>query len=286
MRVFVTGGTGFAGPAVVGALLSHGHAVTALVHRRAPPGAVRVVRGDVADPALDLAGHDAVVHLVGIIKEKGAATFERMHVEATWNVLAAAKRASVGRFLHMSALGAREGATKYWDTKARAERIVRASGLDWTIFRPSFIVGEGKGFDRQWADIARLGVLPRFGKGDFLMQPVARADVAEAFARALVTPASVGKVYELGGPERFTFADYERRLLERMRIRRPVLPVPKGLARLGAAAFHRVPGFPADPEALDMLFEGSVTDDDAWTRDLGIRPTTWHEASAFLAPSP
>lgn len=288
MRVFVTGGTGFVGPAVVDALLRHGHEVTVLVHR-AKPGAERssvVSRpGSVTDRAsLDLSGHDAVVHLVGILKETRGRTFEAMHVEATRNVLDAARAAGARRFLHMSALGAREGTTKYWDTKARAEALVRASGLDWTVFRPSFVVGEGKGFDRQWADIARLGPLPRFGKGDFLMQPVARDDVAEAFARALTTPASVGKVYELGGPERFTFAEYERRLLAKMRLRRPVLPVPMALASFGAGALSWIPGFPGDREALSMLFQGSTTDDDAWTRELGIRPKTWDEAAAFLAP--
>lgn len=286
MQVLVTGGTGFLGPSVVDAIVAHGHDVTVLVHRRAPEPRPRVaaMRADILDPGLDLAGHDAVVHLVGLLRERGGETFERAHVEATRSLVAAAERARVRRFVHMSANGAREGGTRYQDTKARAERLVRGSTLDWTIFRPSFVVGEGPGFDDQWARIARTGPLPRFGKGDFLMQPVARDDLAEAIARALTEPKASRKAYDVGGPERFTFAEYERRLLDRMGIRRPIVPVPKAVGRATVALLQWIPAFPADEETLEMFFEGNVTDDDAWTRDLGIRPKTWRDATAFLAP--
>ncbi|HLE96458.1 MAG TPA: NAD(P)H-binding protein [Candidatus Thermoplasmatota archaeon] len=289
MRVFVTGGTGFVGRAVVEELLRHGHDVTCLVHERPPPARPRLstTRGSVADAAsLRMEAHDAVVHLVGILRETRGRTFEAAHVDATRNVVAAARRDGVRRFLHMSANGARLGGTGYQDTKARAEESVRGSGLDWTVFRPSFIAGEGPGFDDQWRRIARMGPLPRFGKGEFEMQPVALSDVALAFARALERPQSIGKVYALGGPERFTFAEYERRLLRQMDVKRPVVPVPKPVARSGAALLQWIPGFPADPEALTMLFEGNVTDDDAWTRDLDIRPKTWEEATTFLRRRP
>src|SRR5436190_18230814 len=117
-RVFVTGGSGFVGTAVIEELLSRGHAVNALAHRgnlRATGGGVRIVRGDLFDRgALDegVRGCDAVVHLVGIIMERPSkgVTFKRIHFDGTRNVVDAAVRNGVRRYVHMSALGTRPGA--------------------------------------------------------------------------------------------------------------------------------------------------------------------------------
>src|SRR5688572_3186266 len=124
--VFVTGASGFVGSAVVEELVEREYLVNALVHRRGlkiSRGEVRTIAGDVFDPkALEegMRGVDAVIHLVGIIFEKRAlgVTFERMHVQATRNVVDAALRAGVKRYVHMSALGARPGAVAdYHKTK-------------------------------------------------------------------------------------------------------------------------------------------------------------------------
>src|SRR2546421_12113355 len=145
LRVFLTGGSGFVGSAVLEELVSRGHSVNALVNRRpirTKGERIRSIAGGLFDPkALDegVGGCDAVIHLVGIIaenKSKGI-TFERMHVEATRAVVDAARRNGVRRYVHMSALGTRPGArSEYHRTKHRAEEYVRASGLDWTIIRP------------------------------------------------------------------------------------------------------------------------------------------------------
>src|SRR5687768_55908 len=150
MRVFVTGGSGFVGRAVVAELLGRGHAVTLLVHRGAVDGLtgdVRTVRGDLFDDAaLDagMAGCDAAIHLVGIIFEKPAngVTFDRVHHQGTRHLVDGARRAGVRRYVHMSALGTRpNAASEYHRTKHLAEEYVRASGLDWTILRPALIHG-------------------------------------------------------------------------------------------------------------------------------------------------
>src|ERR1700722_10557962 len=110
-------------------------------------GHVRSIPGGFFDPAAvdrAVAGCRAVIHLVGIIREnpRQGITFARMHVSATRALVTAAKRAGIKRFLHMSALGTRAGApSTYHQTKWEAEQIVRSSGLDWTIFRPSLIHG-------------------------------------------------------------------------------------------------------------------------------------------------
>jgi uncharacterized protein YbjT (DUF2867 family) len=222
-RVFVTGGSGFVGSAVVSELLRRGYGANALVHhgKLRPDGDVREITGDLFDPAVldsGMSGCDAAIHLIGIIMEKPAKgiTFDRMHVEATRAVVGAAKRSGIRRYVQMSALGTRpEAISQYHQTKWKAEEYVRASGLDWTIFRPSLIHGPG-GFMQMEAGWARKSappfvVMPYFGKGllglggSGLLQPVYVQDVARAFVDAIDKPQSIHKTYDLAGPDRFTW---------------------------------------------------------------------------------
>src|ERR1700677_1459780 len=149
-RVFVTGGSGFVGSAILQELSRRNIPATALVNRRNLPAAggdVVSFKGDIFDPGSLGEGMEdcrAVIHLVGIILEKPGEgiTFERMHVESTRRVVEAAKKAGIRRLIHMSALGVRpEAVSDYHKTKWRGEEIVRGSGLEWPIFRPSMIHG-------------------------------------------------------------------------------------------------------------------------------------------------
>src|SRR5256712_4970240 len=147
MQIAVTGATGFVGRHVAAPLTGGGHRVRARVRRPEPArlllgAAPELVPGDLADAATLAAlvrGSDAVIHLVGIIVEAGPATFDAVHVEGTRRVLAAARAAGVRRFVHMSAMGARDepGATRYHRTQRRAEDLVRDSGPSQPVLRPS-----------------------------------------------------------------------------------------------------------------------------------------------------
>src|SRR5271154_4990836 len=149
--ILVTGGTGFVGHEVVGELLALGYRVRLLTRhpdrRNRFTGHPRVecVQGDALRPdtlPAAMAGVEAVIHLIGIIAETSRVTYEQAHTEATRNLLAAAKQAGVTRWVQMSAIGTRPFArSRYHLTKWEAEELVRQSGLDWTIFRPSLIYG-------------------------------------------------------------------------------------------------------------------------------------------------
>jgi NADH dehydrogenase len=218
--ILVTGGTGFVGQEVVAELLRLGQRVRLLVRHPEKAAAlpfarqVELVRGDVLQPETlpaALTGVKAVIHLVGFILETAHVTYEQGHFEATRNVLEAAKRAGVTRWIQMSAAGTRPHArSRYHQTKWRAEELVRASGLDWTILRPSLIYGYDER-DRLLNLFRRilsppLNVLTLYSiglinGGEPRVQPVSVKEVAHCFAAAPGTPDSVGKTFDLVGPE-------------------------------------------------------------------------------------
>lgn len=261
MRVLVTGATGFVGTHLVNRLLHRGHAVAALLRRPEQArnrysGRVEAVVGDVLDAdslARAAAGREAVVHLVGIIHEKGGQTFDRMHREAVENVVAAARAAGARRYVHMSAMGsAPDAPSEYARTKAAGEAVVRASGLDWTIFRPSIIFGPGDGFVSLLAPIVKgnPGFIPVIGPGTTKFQPVSVYDVARIFADALERPETVGRSFEVGGPEVFTLNEVYREIAAAVgKPGKPLLHLPLWYGRILASLFEWLTrrGLFADP---------------------------------------
>jgi len=180
MKVFVTGASGFVGEEILQQLHQAGHSIRILARNPhstqaqnlAAKYGAKLHPGNVLDaPSLkgSLTNIDAVIHLVGIISEIGSNTFENVHIGGTQNVVAAAQSAGVGRFIHMSALGTRPNAAAcYHQSKWAAEQIVRNSGLDYTIFRPSIIYGPRDHFVNLFARLSRFSpILPVMGDGRY-----------------------------------------------------------------------------------------------------------------------
>jgi uncharacterized protein YbjT (DUF2867 family) len=284
-RVFVTGGTGFVGRAVIQALRAEGHAVRCLVRRGSERdlhgfGAIERVEGDVmARQSLDegMTGCDAVVHLVGIIHERPAigATFERVHVQGTQNVLDAAAAAGARRYVHMSALGTRAGArARYHQTKWAAEEAVRSSPLPWTIFRPSIIYGRGDEFITMLRSLLeRLPIVPVIGSGRQRLQPVPVEHVARGFARALTLEATVKHTYDVGGPDAVSLVELLDAIANALGRRRPLkVHIPLGVVRPVTQALYRLPGFPVTPDQLLMLEEDNTCDPAPFYATFGLTP--------------
>ena len=290
MQVFLTGGTGFVGREILLQLIAAGHKVRALV-RRGSEDKLAVVQdvdvhfGDVADAgslAGALTGCDAVIHLVGIIREfpdKGI-TFQRLHVDATRNLIEAAEAQGVKRFVHMSANGARPNAEAvYHQTKWEAEELLRASDLDWTIFRPSLVFGRGGDFVDMLADLIRkMPIVPVIGKGRYRMQPVAIEDLAASFVKALDLPKTIGQTYQVGGSESYTYEEIldltgkaigkssVRKLHHPLFMMKPVIKLLEGVA-----------AFPITSDQLIMMLEGNVCDPTEWTKTFKIKPKSYAE---------
>jgi len=294
MRIFLAGGTGFVGGHVRRALLARGHGIRLLVHRRsagAEPG-VEEVEGDATLlPSFVSAasGCDATINLIGIIREfpSRGVTFERLHVEATRNVLAAARSAGIRRHLQMSALGTRAGAgTGYFRSKFRAEEEVRGSGLDYTILRPSIIFGPKDDFINKLAGLIKtLPAVPVIGDGEYPLQPISADDVARCFADALEKPETVGKTFELCGPDRMSYnelLDTVARVIGRkgaLKVKNPLL-----LMRLVVPLLQRLPFFPITTDQIEMLVEGNVCDG-SWRTAFGFEPARFEDGiRGYLKP--
>ena len=293
MRVFVAGGTGFVGSRLCTELGERGHEIRLLVHRKkdgAGPG-IEQVPGDVTrleSFSEGVAGCDAIINLIGIIREfpgKGV-TFEKLHVEATRTMLSAAEQAGINRYLQMSALGTRPNAIAlYHKTKWRAEELVRASRLDWTIFRPSLIYGPGDAFVNMLAGFIRdYPAVPVIGDGKYRLQPIAVADVARCFAQALEMPQTVKQTYELCGADRFSYVDMLDiigRVLGKSSVTK--LKNPLGLMKLVTPFLQIFPFFPLTMDQIQMLTEENICSS-SWPAVFGFEPERFEQGiAAYLS---
>ena len=270
--VVVLGGTGFLGRQLVHRLAAEGAVVRVAV--RYPEGArsalpvadpdqVTFVRADVRDQAsvaAAIAGADAVVNAVSAYVEKGGVTFEAVHVQGAEMVARKVVEFGVARLVLISGLGANpQSPSPYIRSRGRGELVVQQAFPDATIIRPSAMFGPGDALFGTLADLARLlPVLPLIGGGRTRLQPVYVEDVAEAVARILADPGTVGRTYELAGPWVYTLRELVSFTLRVIGKRRLLMPVPFAVAEIQARLFEFLPNPPLTTGQVDLLKADSV----------------------------
>jgi uncharacterized protein YbjT (DUF2867 family) len=269
MKIVVLGGTGFVGSHLVPRLCGLGHRVDVLSRN---PSAkrrlgvlpqVRLRAVDVYDrKALGAAlkGADAVINLIGILNESGfgGAGFRRAHVELVEGLIEACKAAGVRRLLQMSALNAGRGDSHYLKSRGEMEALVKASGLDWTLYQPSVIFGPDDGLFCRFAGLLKLAPVMPLARASTKFAPVYVGDVVAAFVRTLNDRAAFGQTYELYGPEVLTLAEIVRMTARELGLRRLLIPLPDALGRLQALAMDFVPGKPFSTDNFLSLKIDSV----------------------------
>jgi uncharacterized protein YbjT (DUF2867 family) len=306
MKVLVTGASGFVGAHTVRALISAGHAVRGL-SRKAPTSDRRSAEAEYVD-GVDVglstslttemfSDVDAIVHLVGIIQEGGdGQTFQRIHVYGTENVLDVAKRAGVqGRFIYMSALGsAADAPAEYSRTKFAAEQAVQNSGLPFTIFRPSLVIGPDGEFVAQMGDLVKHGglpfavpfpVIPVPGTGENKFQPIWIDDLTAAIVGALGNRATADKIYEVGGATQLSFNDLLLGFAGAMGVSKPLLHAPIPVLRVVATVMEALmPKPPVTRDQLLNLGRDNITDSHALTDVFGVQPLSFEQMLAKVYP--
>ena len=295
-RVLITGGTGYVGGNIRESLA--GRPVRLLVRNMRAAGNlvskdVELVEGDVTKTASlrgAMDGCEAVIHLVGIIEESSGATFDDVIRGGTENAVAEAKRAGVRRFIHMSAMGAQNNAAfPYMQAKWQAEQAVKASGIPWTIFRPSVIFGPGDGFINVLAKLVKnplIPIVPVVGEGTSKFQPVSVKDVASAFQKALDEPRTAGEIYELGGPEVFTYEQLLEVIAGKLdKGRKPRVHLPLGMMKTVVKLSSPLPKAlrpPVTKEQLRMLALDNASSSSATPKLIGGPPRSLRDNIDYI----
>ena len=296
MKVLITGGTGYIGRRLSEHIRDRGHHVRLLVRTGSEgkldsPERYEIITGDAFNTNACLRateGCDAVVHLIGIIREFPARgiTFDQVHRVTARNVVDAARRNRVERFVHMSALGVREDApSMYLRTKYAAEELVKASPLHWTIFRPAFVMGYGNHATRELAEIVRKPIVPMIDGGRNLLQPVALDDLCTVMSQSLEMPETQGNIYEVAGPDRISFGDLMRYIAQALGVHMRTVNVPSWVIKPLARLFEHYPWFPVTVDQLDMLRMDNVCEIDRYVKTFRIEPQTFEQIRPTLLSS-
>jgi NADH dehydrogenase len=254
--VLVTGAAGFVGTHVCRELTHRGARVRGLVHSPAKAAQrlaslpVELHVGDIRDEQVlrrAMQGCDMVVHLVAIAIERRGQRYDEINARGTQRVVDAMRAAGVRRLVHMSQNhAASDSPYPFLRSKGLAEDAVRASGLEWTVLRPSVI----------------------FGPEDEFVD-----DVARTVALALERPATDGRAYALGGPAQLSLRQMTERVLVAMDAKRLLIPLPTAVLRPLIAIAQRVlPSPPVTTGLLDLLAIDNVVQGDALRTDFGLVP--------------
>jgi len=297
--VTVFGGSGFLGRHVVRALAKLGYRVRVAVRRpelagflqpQGRVGQIHAVQANVRHPAsVEAAAREAdvVINLVGILFERGRQTFDA--VQSTGAETVALAAASVGaRMIQVSAIGADESApSRYARSKALGEKLVLSAAPAAVILRPSVLFGPEDDFFNKFAAIARFSpALPLVGGGHTRFQPIFAGDVASAIVAAIEGHAKDGEIYEVGGPEVYSFKELMRFMLATVGRQRLLIPIPFALAKLQAGLLQLMPKPLLTPDQVELLRDDAVVSDEAKREGrtleaLGVEPL----AMATVVPS-
>lgn len=285
--ITVIGGAGFIGRSVVEKLAREGARVIILTRNTnkantlkplGDVGQITAVSGDALDDAAlesVIAPADMVVNLVGILAPSGKQSFEATQADLPKRIAALAKMHNVEKIVHVSAIGADlKSKSRYGASKAEGERSVLRGFSPTTVLRPSIVFGPGDGFFNRFGQMAMLApALPVIGGGRNLMQPVYVGDVADAVVTALSNPETNDHVYELGGPNVYSFKKLMEMTCAAVGRKRPLVSVPFALMHIPAAFLQFLPNPPVTRDQLYLLEQDNVVGKTAkGFADLGIKP--------------
>jgi uncharacterized protein YbjT (DUF2867 family) len=289
--ILITGATGYIGRHLVSRLAAQGERPRCLVRdtQRAatilPADNVEFVQGNTTQPAslgVAMQGIDTVVHaafLTADRKQSAGNYYQETNVQGTANVIKAARDAGVKRIIEMSGLGTKpDKPGSYMQGRYLAEKMLKESGLNWTIIQPSVLFGKDAPFIKGLSDLIRTApVVPLIGGGNIMFQPIYVEDVVTVVIKVLEDPArTTGKTYTIGGPEYYSFTQIIDALLHAMHKTRIKVYAPMPLVGIGAAVMQAVlPKPPLTSAAMTLFSFDNTTDLDSVERNFGFKPMSF-----------
>jgi uncharacterized protein YbjT (DUF2867 family) len=289
--LLITGATGYIGRHLAARLAANGERPRCLVRnkRRAasilPADKVELVEGDTTRPETlpaAVQGVDAIVHTAFITADRKQSVgnhYNETNVRGTANLVQAAKDAGVQRIIEVSGLGTKpDKPGSYMQGRYLAEKMVKESGLSWTIIQPSVLFGKDAPFIKGLTDLIRSApVVPLIGGGSILFQPIYVEDVVTVIVKVLEDPSGTAdKTYTIGGPEYHSFTQIIDELLHTMHKTRIKAPAPTQLVGVGAAVMEAVlPKPPLTRAAMALFSFDNITERDAVQRNFGFAPMSF-----------
>ena len=293
--ILVTGGTGFVGSHLMKRLASERIQTRCLARKtsaieKLKELGIEVAYGDVLDKeSLKKAVEDVetVIHLVGIIVEKKGATFEIIHTQGTKNLVDVSKAAGVQRFIYISALGARENArSRYHKTKWEAERAVINNGMEYVIFRPSIMIGEGGEFITMLSKIVRWAPIIPIIDGESRVQPIYVENTVDCIIKSLTDPKTTNRIFEIAGPDQITYKQLFLTLMEVLDVDNPTFQIPTTFMWPAARILEGIMEKPPiTTQQLIMLQEDNICDIREMQEVFNLKLVPFKEAlKSFLPP--
>ena len=289
--ILITGATGYIGRHLVARLVEKGERPRCLVRNLSRAAdilsadKVELVQGDTTNPtSLEAAvqGIDTIVHTAFITadhKQSSGNQYEATNVQGTANLITAAKAAGVKHMIEISGLGTKpDKPGSYMQGRYLAEKMLKESGLDWTIIQPSVLFGKDAPFIKGLADLIRTSpVVPLIGGGKVMFQPIYVEDVVTVIMQVLDDPARTnGKTYTIGGPAYYSFTQVIDALMHTMHKTRIKAPAPSSLVGLGSAVMEMVlPKPPLTKAAMTLFTFDNTTDLNSVERDFGFAPMSF-----------
>ncbi|MHB8232793.1 MAG: NAD-dependent epimerase/dehydratase family protein [bacterium] len=274
MKVFITGGTGFVGSAVSEKIKSSGASVTLLERNKKKIPRLKELGFEVFEGTLEgkeavsdfLSANkfDAIINLIGIIRSLPEFSFQKVHIDYVDILLDLAKKNGIGRFIHMSALGASVSDSEYFSTKYKGELLVKNSGLKWTVFRPSLIFGNNAAFFDDLINLIKTRVLvPIIGTGETKFAPIDVFSVADAYNNSLYNEKTINKEFQLCGPDTYTFEDIIDLIMEilppkKLKIHTPSFVAEKSLNIIERLSPSLAKNMPVTSDQIRMLKHDNI----------------------------
>tara|TARA_Y100001980_G_C14553390_1_gene338624 strand:- start:1875 stop:2801 length:927 start_codon:yes stop_codon:yes gene_type:complete len=294
MKVALFGGTGFVGSYIVKELINQGYTPKVLIrpgseNKLVHPEKCEIVSGDIFNEnSINevINDVDATIYNIGIIRQfkRLGITYEKLHFQGAKNCIDIAKKNGVNKFILMSANGVKLNGTGYQTFKFQAEKYLKASVLNWTIFQPSVIFGDSKGLmefcSQLKKDMLNLpfpaplffdGILP-LNAGNFSMSPIHVTDVAKCFVASISNDKSNFQTYQLGGNKDYNWKEIIRIISKSYGKNKWAVPAPVLPIKLIALILDQFPWFPISRDQLTMLLEGNTCDSEKAYKDFQLQP--------------
>ena len=222
--IVVTGANGFVGKNLRNFLHKNKIKVLGISRKnfRKHTSEVKITSTNLLEPKLQtkLKNYDVLVHLIGIGRESPKSTFEEINLNLTKNVIKACKNAGIKKIIFISGLGvSKNNQSDYFISKYSAEREIINSGLDYTIFRASYIMGKTDYLTKALSMQMKKGTISIPGSGKYRLQPIFVLDVAKIILEAILEKKFSKKIIDLVGPQKISFEDFVKLFAKNTRVK-------------------------------------------------------------------